>query len=140
MLALFDSSPLIQNSKFNNFLWVSWFFGKNISNFLSPIWKLHNPYCHTVFIPWNEKIWMRFQKTFWLHCYKSHKLQWIWKTCSARVQRTQNKVIRKKTRLCILRTDLFLQFSMLFNTDSIIQSSFFKRCKEMFWFNNGMEQ
>ena len=27
-----------QFSKFNNFLWVCWF----------PIWKLHNPYCHTM--------------------------------------------------------------------------------------------
>jgi hypothetical protein len=28
ILALFDSSPLIQNSKFNNFLWVCLFLGK----------------------------------------------------------------------------------------------------------------
>ena len=46
ILALFDSSPLIQNSKFNKFLWVCWFLGKNLSNFVSPIWKLHNPYCN----------------------------------------------------------------------------------------------
>ena len=45
-MALFDSLPLIQNSKFNNFFWVSWFLGKNLSNFVSPVWKLHNPYCH----------------------------------------------------------------------------------------------
>ena len=49
-MALFDSSPLIQNSRFNNFLWVCWFLCKNISNFVSPVWKLHNPYCHTVLI------------------------------------------------------------------------------------------
>ena len=30
----------------NNFLWVCWFLGKNLSNFVSPVWKLHNPYCH----------------------------------------------------------------------------------------------
>ena len=29
----------MQNSK-------CWFLGKNLSNFVSPIWKLHNPYCH----------------------------------------------------------------------------------------------
>ena len=28
MLALFDRSPLVQNSKFYNFLWVCWFLGK----------------------------------------------------------------------------------------------------------------
>ena len=33
--------------KFNNFLWLYWFLGKNLSNFVPPIWKLHNPYCHT---------------------------------------------------------------------------------------------
>ena len=43
---IFDSSPLIQNSKFNNFLWVCWFLGKNLSNFVFPVWKLHNPYFH----------------------------------------------------------------------------------------------
>ena len=49
ILALCDSSPLIQNSKFNDFLWVCWFLGKNLSNFVSPVWKLHNPYCHNVY-------------------------------------------------------------------------------------------
>jgi hypothetical protein len=39
--------PLTQFSKFNNFLWVYWFLGKNLSNFVPPVWKLHNPYCHT---------------------------------------------------------------------------------------------
>ena len=43
---IFDTSPLIQFSKFNNFLWVCWFLGKNLSNFVPPVWKLHNPYCH----------------------------------------------------------------------------------------------
>ena len=46
--ALFDTSPLVQFSKFKNFLWVCWFFGKNLSNFVTPIWKLHKPYCHNV--------------------------------------------------------------------------------------------
>ena len=30
----------------NNFLWVCWFLDKNIFNFVPPVWKLHNPYCH----------------------------------------------------------------------------------------------
>ena len=51
--ALFDTSPLTQFSKFNNFLWVSWFLGKNISNFVPLVWKLHNTYCH------NEKLRLR---------------------------------------------------------------------------------
>ena len=46
--ALFDTSPLTQFSKFNNFLWVCWFLGKNLSNFVPPVWKLHNTYCHNV--------------------------------------------------------------------------------------------
>ena len=46
--ALFDTSSLTQFSKFNNFLWVCWFLGKNLSNFVPPIWKLHNPYCNTL--------------------------------------------------------------------------------------------
>ena len=45
---IFDSSPLIQNSKFNNFLLVCWFLCKNLSNFASPVWKLHTPYCHNI--------------------------------------------------------------------------------------------
>ena len=44
---IFDTSPLTQFSKFHNFLWVCWFLGKNISNFVPTVWKLHNPYCHT---------------------------------------------------------------------------------------------
>ena len=32
---------------FNDFLWVCWFLCKNLSNFVYPVWKLHNPYCHT---------------------------------------------------------------------------------------------
>ena len=43
---IFDSSPIIQNSKFNKFLWVCWFLCKNLSNSIPPAWKLHNLYCH----------------------------------------------------------------------------------------------
>ena len=39
---------LVQFSKFDNFLWVCWFFSKNLSNFVSSVWNLHNPYCHNV--------------------------------------------------------------------------------------------
>ena len=46
ILALFDTSPLTQFSKFNNYLWVCWFLCKNLPNFVPPTWKLHNPYCH----------------------------------------------------------------------------------------------
>ena len=41
------SLPLTQFLKFNNFLWVCWFLGKNLSNFVPPAWKLHHPYYHT---------------------------------------------------------------------------------------------
>ena len=46
-LAHFDTSPLHQFSKSNNFLWVCWFLCKNLSNFQPPTWKLNNPYYHT---------------------------------------------------------------------------------------------
>ena len=39
-------SPLTQFSKLNNFLWVCWFLGKNLSNFVPSDWKLYNPYYH----------------------------------------------------------------------------------------------
>ena len=48
ILVLFDISPKTQFSKFNYFLWVCWFLGKNLSNFVPPVWKLHNLYCHTL--------------------------------------------------------------------------------------------
>ena len=48
ILALFDISPLHQFPKFNNFLWVCWFLGKNLSNFVSLDLKLHNCYCHNL--------------------------------------------------------------------------------------------
>ena len=32
--------------EFHYFLWVCWFWGKNLSNFVTPVWKLHNLYCH----------------------------------------------------------------------------------------------
>ena len=34
ILALFDSTPLI--------------LGNNLFNLITPVWKLHNPYCHNV--------------------------------------------------------------------------------------------
>ena len=36
---MFDTSPLTQFSKFNNFLRVGWFLGKNLSNFVPPVWN-----------------------------------------------------------------------------------------------------
>ena len=52
----FDTSPLHQFSKFNSFHWVCWFLGKNLSNFVSPAWKIDNPYYHTVkIIRWVRK-------------------------------------------------------------------------------------
>ena len=36
------------------FLWVCWFLGKNIFNFVYPAWKLDNLYCHTS--GWSQQI------------------------------------------------------------------------------------
>ena len=46
LLFFFYISPLVQFSKFKNFLWVCWFLVKNLSNSIPPAWKLDNPYCH----------------------------------------------------------------------------------------------
>ena len=45
--------PLTQFTKFNNFLWVCWFLGKNLSNFVPLVWKLYNLYCHNERRPQN---------------------------------------------------------------------------------------
>ena len=52
---------LIQFSKFNDFLWVCWFLGKNLSNFIPLVWKLHNRYCHTM----HRTVWLN---TFFYLC------------------------------------------------------------------------
>ena len=43
ILARFDTSPPHLFSKFNNFLWVCWFLGKNLSNCIPPTWKSQQP-------------------------------------------------------------------------------------------------
>ena len=47
---IFDSSPSYQFAKFNIILWVCQFFSKNPSDFVSPAWKLDNPYYHNVYL------------------------------------------------------------------------------------------
>ena len=48
IFASYWGSPLVQFSKFQNFLSVCWFLGQSLSNSMYPVWKLHNPYCHNV--------------------------------------------------------------------------------------------
>ena len=50
----FDSSPLLQFSKFNNFVWACWFLAKNLPYFISLHWKLHNRYCHIMQLCFHE--------------------------------------------------------------------------------------
>ena len=70
ILALFDSSPLIQNSKFNHFLRVYWFLGKNLSYFVPP---LENSTTRTTYHILHVPIRKRYYKTLnvkkWLHIY-----------------------------------------------------------------------
>ena len=56
IISIFNTSPLHQFSKFNNFLWVCWFLSKNLSNFVTPTWKLDNPYYHNTYLPWKVKL------------------------------------------------------------------------------------
>ena len=50
-------------SELNNFLWVCWFLGKNLSNFVPSVWKLHNPYCHNLHESLNGVIWWKHSST-----------------------------------------------------------------------------
>ena len=88
ILALFDTSPLHRFSKFNNFLWVCWFLGKNISNFEPAAWKLDNPYYHIdcsflcvffqKFLPCFQEFliyWQIFFQFFYLNNNKSKQIQ-----------------------------------------------------------------
>ena len=45
---IFDSLPLLQFPTLDSFLLACWFLAKNLSNFVSLAWKLHNQYCHSV--------------------------------------------------------------------------------------------
>ena len=45
--------PIMPILKFNNCFWVCWFLGKNLSNFVTPAWKLDNRYYHIVHITVN---------------------------------------------------------------------------------------
>ena len=47
IFALFDNLLLCQLKEYKNFLWVCWFLAKNLSDFVSFLWKLINPYCHS---------------------------------------------------------------------------------------------
>ena len=64
--SIFDSLPLHQFSKFNDFRWVCWFLGKNLSNFVPPAWKLDNLYYHkcTYLVCENKRI--KFHKSHWV--------------------------------------------------------------------------
>ena len=46
--SIFDSSPILQFSKFNDFLCVCRFLATNLSNSVSLPWNLHNQYCHNL--------------------------------------------------------------------------------------------
>ena len=83
--ALFDTSPLTQFSKFNDFLLVCWFLWKNLSNFVPPVWKLHNLYCHNIDVMcWKGRssvkndftqLWL-YRRLFWhrrIGAYTKHK-------------------------------------------------------------------
>ena len=57
----------------NNFLWVCWFLCKNLSNFVPPAWKLHNPYCH------NDKSSNHFNFIFTIIFWEINIHHFIWK-------------------------------------------------------------
>ena len=46
----------LQNSMF--LFDYSWFLAKNISNYVSLLWKLYNRYCHTAQLPIWQKLWL----------------------------------------------------------------------------------
>ena len=78
--ALFDISPLTQFSKFNTFLWVCWFLGKNLSNFVPLVWKLHNRYCHSTYVveikSWHFLVPLPTAISCWIHQFLSDQIRW----------------------------------------------------------------
>ena len=60
---IFDIENWLWESKFNNFLWVCWFYGKNLYDFVSPDLKLHNRYCRNN----GHKIWQNFPVFCWTY-------------------------------------------------------------------------
>ena len=70
--ALFGTSPLTQFSKFNNFFWVCWFLGKNLSNFVPPFQNSTTRIAIMQIIITSKKIFMTFLIiNFWLKCHYS---------------------------------------------------------------------
>ena len=68
---IFDSSPLLQFSKFNNLIWLPLIFSQKNSNFVSLPWKPYNRYCHTLY--YHYFLWFcNYSASF---CYKSEN--WI---------------------------------------------------------------
>ena len=87
---IFDSSPLHQFSKFNLFLVLRWVLGKNLSNFISPAWKLDNPYFHNTCWPYIQ-----------LTCYRETYLaKPSLRACLNKVQRERAKP-EKRFSTCV---------------------------------------
>ena len=88
--------PISPIFKIQNFLWACWFFCKNLSNFIYPVWKLHNPYCH-----WKDKIIsFRYLLTFRIYLLKiSTRIYPFWKKVST-------KLYQPNFYLCSIRKKL----------------------------------
>ena len=52
---------------------ICWFLYKNLSNFVSPVWKLHNPYCHRLQLKYIiSTAWLR------IWCPNRSLQLWLW--------------------------------------------------------------
>ena len=58
-------SHYTNSQKSNNFIWVCWFLGKNVSNFVSLDLKLHNQYCNIL-----DTYCIELKTTDFAHCAK----------------------------------------------------------------------
>ena len=98
----------------------SWFLVKNLSNFLSLPWKLHNRYCHNMNAP--PKI---FSTHYATDCCNNMALQW-WKGRSDFVSSLWYVVARAKIRSCCQQLDSTLQtysYALLVTNPHTVKSS-----------------
>ena len=105
-------SPQHQLSKFNNFLWVCWFLGKNLSNFVPPARKLDNPYYHnTEFCQFSKDKAGSFHRTIsgtktclhvaTLHFFKSGLSGCKKKICKVTLRFAKEKILLKVASLSL---------------------------------------
>ena len=114
----------IQFSKFNNFLWVCWFLCKNLSNFVYPIWKLHNPYCHNIQSSFLER-----------KCASTRNFTWnvtFFRSVAMNVEGTRS-IIELAQKMQNLKALIHVSTAYAHCTQWIKMPNLIRKCKKEFW-------